>query len=163
MVHDKKELPNDLVYRYNPRAGEKNAENPPISTHLFETMYYTCDTVCRWPSILHDCSNDLPINSHLTHGTGLVDRIPKRASCFEHDDTPEVWGLQAVLVPSVLRVVVYHILWVLGPLVFWCWWLGQSPGDWQNASVPITVIVGGMSAFWGSIAVLGSREEKVSG
>lgn len=162
-MHNRKELPKDLVYKYNPRAGEEEAKNPPFSEHLFDTMYNACGSSCKWPSMLHDCSDDLPINFHLTHGTDLINQIPKRDSCFERDDTPEVWGLQAVLVPSVLRVVVYHVLWVLGPLVFWCWWLGQSPGDWQNASVPITVIVGGISAFWGSIAALGLGGENVSG
>lgn len=51
---------------------------------------------------------------------------------------------------STVRVVLYHVFMLVGPLVFWGLWLGYwgKEGDLQNASVPFLCMVPVFSMFW---------------
>jgi hypothetical protein len=116
MAHEYRDLPDQQDYKYTPRAGDPDAKNPPLSKHLFEAMYYTCPTPCtKW--VPHNCSS--PPNT----GT-IVTRFPKRAKEFHRDQTSPIWGLEAVFSVSAARIVIYHLIIVAGPFVFFGLWLG---------------------------------------
>lgn len=49
------------------------------------------------------------------------------------------WGLLAVEDISFMRVMVYHLLALLGPVVFWGIWQSRNPDDIQDSSAPLVV------------------------
>ncbi|KAH7303469.1 hypothetical protein B0I35DRAFT_179231 [Stachybotrys elegans] len=152
MFHDYKDLPTDGSYIYEPRAGTAAAKNPPLTKHAFQAMYSACKLPCDRISLFHDCITP-------ASGNKMIARIPKRTKCFEHDQTQDIWGFEAVFAVSLAYVIAYHLALVAGPFVFWGWWLGQNPRDWQTASVPVTVALGGLSLFWSSSGILTERKE----
>src|SRR5579871_716724 len=140
MVREHKDLLTDKVYDYSPRSGDPSAKNPPISPHLFHALFYTCFSPCNWP-IAHDCLAP-------PSGDEILHRIPKRNRCFKNDQTSPIWGLETVFAVSFAYVFVYHCVMVAGPFAFFGWWLIAHPYDLQNASIPVTVVLGALSLFW---------------
>lgn len=59
-----------------------------------------------------------------------------------------LWGLQAQLRISAAMVAAWQLFITIGGWVFVWWWLKDHPGDLQNASVPITLIIGAMMLLW---------------
>ncbi|EHK15609.1 uncharacterized protein TRIVIDRAFT_228635 [Trichoderma virens Gv29-8] len=152
IVREHRDLPSDKDYHYDPRAGERDARNPPISPHHFQTLFYACCSPCTWP-FPHDC---IPV---LTNTYNLA-RIPKRTREFESDPNSPIWGFETVFAVSFGYVLAYHCLMVAGPFIFWGLWLKFHPDDLQNASVPITVVIGALSLFWSGAGILTSRERE---
>lgn len=149
MVHEYRDLPTQQDYQYSPHAGTTNVKNPPISPHLFQALFYTCQFPCNWP-IPHDCLQP-------PTGAKNIERIPKRVKCFERDQTSPIWGLEAVFAVSPARVLIYHCIMVAGPFAFFGWWLKAHPDDLQNASIPVTIVLGVLSLFWSGSGILTSR------
>lgn len=145
MVREHRDLPTNQDYQYSPRAGAPGARNPPISPHLFEALFYACCFPCTWP-IPHDCVPP-PI------GVANLERIPKRTRCFERDQTSPIWGLEAVFAVSLAYVFIYHCVVVAGPFAFFGW-LRAHPYDIQNASIPVTIVLGTLSLFWSGAGIL---------
>jgi hypothetical protein len=89
-------------------------------------------------------------------GREALDCIPKRRAAWELKlSTKEyAWGLQAQFSISLARTVIYHFLIFAGGFVFWAWWQVHHPGDLQNATVPLGVLVVLISLFWSSSGVL---------
>jgi hypothetical protein len=81
-------------------------------------------------------------------------RIPKRkkrvAEKVEEEKENVFWGLQAIEGVSLVRICLYHALFVAGPFVFWGLWLTVMGhlGDLQNASIPFLTALGLLSIFW---------------
>lgn len=69
-----------------------------------------------------------------------------------------IWGFEAVYSVSWRHVAFYHFMMVFGPLVFWLCWLKTHPGDWQDAAVPITVVLGALSLFWSAAGILTAKK-----
>lgn len=149
VVRDHKDLPLLQEYLYKPRAPAADARNPPISPHLFQALFYTCPSPCTW-RIPHECIQAPPGSMHL-------ERIPKRSKSFERDMDSPIWGFEAVFAVSHIYVLAYHCIMVTGPLIFWVWWLNIHPGDLQNASIPMTIILACLSLFWSSAGILTNR------
>jgi hypothetical protein len=42
----------------------------------------------------------------------------------------------------------YHLIFIIGSVVFWEVWISKHPGDWQNASVPILRVISLTAVFW---------------
>lgn len=147
MVREHKDLPSGDDYHYAPRAGVRN---PPISPHLFQTLFYACHSPCTWP-FPHDCipSPEKKVN---------LARIPKRNKTFEGDESSPIWGFETVFAVSFSYVLAYHCVMVAGPFIFWGLWLKYHPDDLQNASVPVTIVIGALSLFWSGAGILTSRE-----
>ncbi|RYN18368.1 hypothetical protein AA0113_g9767 [Alternaria arborescens] len=145
------ELPTDfLEYIYNPKAPPKgNAENPLISRHK-ASMFMNCNDPCRW-RFFHNCVPHL-INRR------VIDRVPRKKSKFAiRDDNSmehQAWGITVRHEISVAYVVCYHVLILALPFAFWGWWQYNHPDDLQNAAVPITVVAGLLSLFWGANGIL---------
>ncbi|KAL6834007.1 hypothetical protein J3E69DRAFT_325707 [Trichoderma sp. SZMC 28015] len=152
MVREYRELPSDKDYHYDPRAGERDVRNPPISPHHFQTLFYACPSPCTWP-FPHDC---IPLIAN----TANLARIPKRTREFEKDQSSPIWGFETVFAVSFSYVLAYHVVMVAGPLIFWGLWMKFHPDDLQNASVPITVVIGALSLFWSGAGILTSRERE---
>ena len=55
---------------------------------------------------------------------------------------------------SAAYVAFYHLLILALPFGFWGWWQATHPGDLQNASVPVTVVLTMLSLFWGTNGIL---------
>jgi hypothetical protein len=152
MVPEYKDLPTKQDYHYVPRAGDPDARNPPLSPHLFDALFDSCPVPCSRIFFPHDC---------ISPPTGAVNlnRIPKRTKAFENDHTSPIWGLRTVFAVSFAWVAAYHFIMVVAPFVFFGMWLRAHPGDYQNAAVPITVILGALSLFWSGAGILtGGRE-----
>jgi amino acid transporter len=60
----------------------------------------------------------------------------------------EAWGIKAQLVVSAAHLFVYNLLILVAPVVFYGWWLSKHPDALQDASVPLTIIVGLLTLFW---------------
>ncbi|ODA79810.1 hypothetical protein RJ55_05406 [Drechmeria coniospora] len=140
MVPEYKDLPRHTEYEYSPRAGSADARNPPLRSHLFDALFYTCQSPCNWKHF-HDC---IPPPKRSIY----LERIPKRTTSFEADDTSSIWGFEAVFSPSFARTVLYHIIIILAPFVFSLVWLRFHPEDLQNAYTPASIVVAGVSLFW---------------
>jgi hypothetical protein len=92
-------------------------------------------------------------------GDKNLKRIPRRKICFEMDSTSPIWGLEAVFAVSFAYVFVYHCVMLAGPFAFFTWWLKAHPDDFQNASIPATVVLGALSLFWSGAGILTSIAE----
>jgi hypothetical protein len=95
---------------------------------------------------LHRCSHFCPST------IDRVDRIPKRTIPleFEAQGQEEAWGLHAIEYVNLVHVVVYHIVMLAGPLIFWGLWLWYwgHKADLQNATVPLVCMIPVLSFFW---------------
>jgi hypothetical protein len=93
--------------------------------------------------------------------TGVVhlDRIPKRSRCFERETSSPIWGLEAVFAASFAYVLIYHFVIVAGPFAFFAWWLKFHPDDLQNASIPLSIVLGALSLFWSGAGILTSKSK----
>ncbi|KAL6722351.1 hypothetical protein ACLMJK_001458 [Lecanora helva] len=139
-----------------PSAADEDYEycadrDPPILESLFQSNFYGCNKACMKARldvlrIFHEC-----------HGRNyygkcrILQLLPKRCSKWEidnDDEKDEAWGLYAVFGVSFYKVVLYHLLILIGPLVFWGFWLSKWPRDWQNASVPFFAVVVLLSLLW---------------
>jgi hypothetical protein len=151
MVREYKDLPTDQEYRYSPRAGSADARNPPFSPHLFDVLFYTCQLPCTWP-LPHQCISPPTSVVH-------IQRIPKRARCFQKDQTSPIWGLEAKYAVSFAYVLTYHCVIVAGPFAVFALWLKYHPGDLQDASIPLTAVLGTLSLFWSGAGILTSGRQ----
>lgn len=120
-----------------------------------------CGDSCRWAlsknyvpilgSILHDCLPRLNTKR-------AINRIPKKTSPFDTSSTDDknayAWGLEARHDISAAYVAFYHLLILTFPFGFWIWWQATHPGDLQNASIPVTVVLTMLSLFWGTNGIL---------
>lgn len=84
--------------------------------------------------------------------------IPKRIRKFEKDEKSPIWGVQTTFAVSFSRIVAYHCVMVIGPFIFWAWWLSQHPGDLQSASVPLVIFLGALSLFWSVAGILTNKK-----
>jgi hypothetical protein len=159
VLKEHKELPTTDDYDYFPRYPE--AQNPPVSQHEFSVHFNACGDSCSWAlsknyvpilgSILHDC---LPRQNTKR----AIKRIPKKKSPFDTSSTDDekayAWGLEARHEISAAYVASYHLLILTFPFGFWGWWQATHPGDLQNASIPVTVVLTMLSLFWGTNGIL---------
>ncbi|KAH7075153.1 hypothetical protein FB567DRAFT_632698 [Paraphoma chrysanthemicola] len=148
IVGDDVDLPTDLIeYEYAP--GPPNARNPLISQH-HASIFLNCDSPCRW-RLFHECVPDL-----ISRKT--IDRVPIKRTRFDvgniNSPESEAWGLKAKHEVSAAHVALYHLLILALPFAFWGWWQATHPADLQNASVPVTVVLGMLSLFWGTNGIL---------
>jgi hypothetical protein len=141
-----------------------SARNPPLSTEEFAALFYSCEPKCH-RLLPHHCFTSL-------HGTRHLDRIPKRKTPFITDTTSDVvpdptdeithdiWGLGAVHSVSFAYVCAYHIAIIAGPFAFFVWWITSFPTDLQNASVPVTIVLGLLSLFHSGSGIWTSRKDR---
>jgi hypothetical protein len=133
-------------YEFTPKPADPM---PPVSRHEFKRRFYGCYKGGKkhrhfFANCRRQCRNK----------ADALERIPKRdREVIEEGDGREIyWGLLADEEIQALRVVVYNIVLLAGPIVFWILWLRMGhPGDLQNASVPIMIALGSLamlSSFW---------------
>lgn len=98
-------------------------------------------------------------------GNLALKRIPKRKRALELklDTREEAWGIQAHHKPHALIVFLYHVLMFAGTFAFWIYWQRTHPGDFQNATVPLTVVAVLISLFWSSTGVLKAFDGETEG
>lgn len=89
------------------------------------------------------------------------EKIPKRDSMLEEQDVSReiFWGLYVVEKRSWLMSTFYSFVFLLPSVYFFFAWLFQwrHHNDLQNASVPITLSIGFLGTFWGSIFLTSPR------
>jgi hypothetical protein len=135
------------LYTYKPTAKQPQWKDTPILPDEFYDQYYGCSNcMILEMAYSHRCSHFCPST------IGRVDRIPKRTIPleFEAQGQEEAWGLHAIEYVSLVHVVVYHIVMLAGPLIFWGLWLWYwgHKADLQNALVPLTCMIPILSFFW---------------
>lgn len=145
MVCEYKNLPTSQEYQHTPRTNN-GARDLPISSHLFEALFYACQTPCTYP--LPHCCMPPP------NGSTTIEHILKRRRSLQTDQTSPVRGLEAVYAVSFAYVFVYRCIMVAGPFAFWAWWPSTRSGDWQNATAPATVVLRALSCFWAGAGIL---------
>ena len=83
-----------------------------------------------------------------------LNRIPKICERLQLEvpGQEDAWGLHAIEYISAIRVVIYHILILTAPLVFWGLWLWYwgHDSDLQNA-IPFFTVISLLSMFWALI------------
>jgi hypothetical protein len=118
------------------------------------------DSIPALGGLLHDCLPRLNTKR-------AIKRIPKKKSPFDtssmNDEEAYAWGLEARHEISAAYVAFYHLLILALPFSFWAWWQATHPGDLQNASVPVTVVLTMLSLFWGTNGILtqGGKLDKI--
>lgn len=133
-------------YEYRPKPA---AEDPPISQHEFKLALTACHGTKCWLSPLHECYK-------ITEREIALEKIPKRKSEFEVlIDTNELaWGLEVRYCISLIYIVLYHLIILSGPFIFWVVWQRYHPNDIQGAAVPAAIVIALLSLFWSSAGVL---------
>ena len=142
-----KEMPSLLNRDYEYNA----SRNPPILSTVFNANFYGCKKACIKSQLdlfclLHQCKGRNHCGKYR-----ILERLPKRRRKWDVDrdeEGEEAWGLNAVFAVSFYKVTLYHMLILVGPIVFWGLWLKKWPSDWQNASVPFFAVVVLLSLFW---------------
>lgn len=125
--------------------------DPPILRDVFTAHFYGCNKACIKAqldilSIVHGCSG----RNHCGKYRYLA-RLPRKRTKWDvgsDEETEEAWGINALYRISFIKVVFYHLLILVGPIIFWGLWLRRWPRDWQNASVPFFAVVVLLSLFW---------------
>lgn len=125
---------------------------PPILAHEFKTRFYGCHpsrTSHKHLFGLAPCSKKC---KRFLAPSGALDRIPKRNKWLNVVERRReiFWGLLAVHRPSSFRVILYHIVILIGPFIFSFLWLflWGHPGDLQNAVIPFSMVAVLLSMFW---------------
>lgn len=119
-------------YSYNPKPYYE-PYRPPLTKHEWEDRFY-----------------DL-LPSEYTVAPDAVLKLPQRNKRFNlssHLSRETVWGLHAQVRISAAMVVAWQLAITLGGWFFVGWWLKDHPGDPQNASVPITLIIAALMLLW---------------
>ncbi|MCJ1347669.1 hypothetical protein MMC31_005897 [Peltigera leucophlebia] len=153
------DLPTGLEYEYYPRPPQ--ADIPPITPHEFKLAFSSCDRNCLF-AMFHDCIE-------LDDEEDFVVRIPKKKGKFEMEKSNRkgegrfAWGIEAQYAISFLHVIMYHLLMMVGPTVFWVWWQKKHPNDLQNASIPLAIAAILISLFWSATGILRGLREPRSG
>ena len=117
---------------------------PPISKHEFRVSLSACPPKCqiKW---LHGCL-------HPSTKSTALRRIPKKCDEWpieaDAQNCEYAWGLEARVTYSALRMLLYNVIILLGPFVFWAYWQDKHPTDMQNAVVPATIVIGLIPLFW---------------
>jgi hypothetical protein len=136
--------PDASSYIFQPRPPSRM---PPIHPIEFNLRYYGCFKCGRWHK-----GNSSTCPAICRRKLKALDRMPKRNRPLAQDgnERHEFWGLLAVDIPSFWKIVVYHLLFLVFPFMFWILWLTvmKHPADLQNASVPVVSAVGFLSVFW---------------
>ena len=139
-------LPNCSYYEYDPRP--PRAENPPITIHEFRSSFSVCGGFCilSWLPLFHRCL--APSDDNFA-----TRRIPKRICRWElkAKGRSEAWGLAVHLAISAARMVIYHILMIMGTFIFWIVWQAQYPEDQPTALAPAACMLALLSMFWSAI------------
>jgi hypothetical protein len=133
-------------YEFTPKPADPM---PPVSRHEFKRKFYSCyKGGKKHHHFLRGCRRQC------RRKADALERIPKRdREIIEDGDGREIfWGLLADEEIQALRVVIYNVILLAGPIAFWILWLKMGhPGDLQNASVPVTIALSSfamLSSFW---------------
>jgi hypothetical protein len=129
------ELPVVNEYEYVPR--------PP------DVPYYPPIPPEEWYDRFYDLINTQGLKEALA-------RIPRRHKRFQlatHvSGREDMWGLHVEFSPSLVIVVLWQIAISAAGWVFLTWWLTKHNGDWQNAGVPVTLILTSLVVFWSPLS-----------
>lgn len=146
----------DMPQPNEPRYHFKSTKiRPPIIPHIFKVRFYECTRGGRshkhwWRACRMRCSNR----------KDYLEKIPKRDHEIEEDDDePETfWGLLAMEEIQFIRIALYTMLILVGPLAFWVFWMksGHS-ADLQDATVPLMVAFSSIALLVSSWRVLGNQ------
>jgi hypothetical protein len=83
----------------------------------------------------------------------MIPRRDKRFQLTTHvSGREDMWGLYVEFMPSLLRIVLWQIAISTAGWAFLAWWLTKHNGDWQNAGVPITLILTALVVFWAPLS-----------
>jgi hypothetical protein len=147
MEHEGHSLPCEIEYNYKRiHDHEGSAMNPGFDEHHFNLRFYACSENCMW-RLLHKCWK-------CPQGRRCLNSLPNRDRGFKDNEEDEVWGVEPVLAASVVRIVMYHCLLLVAPVVTFACWTSEHPDDLQTASVVLAVVLSSMSVFWSAAAVL---------
>ncbi|KAI1622528.1 hypothetical protein EDD37DRAFT_651800 [Exophiala viscosa] len=152
------DLPEDEVeYTYSPRPPEVTVSAPGITKHMWQHALHPCDGRLMGLTLgfcalgwFHDCVEYFNPDS-----SEYIVRIPKKHSewLVETEGIDDAFGILTKEEPSILYVLVYHVLILAGPFAFWGWAMpreSRQDGSWdlQNPSVPVTIALSLLSLFW---------------
>ncbi|KXJ85316.1 hypothetical protein Micbo1qcDRAFT_169521 [Microdochium bolleyi] len=147
MEYEGKSLPCEIEYNYKRiRDHEGSAMNPGFDEHQFIRRFYACGENCAW-RLLHKCRR-------CPQGRRCLNSLPNRGKGFKDNEVDEVWGVEPVFAVSVFRVVMYHCVLLVAPVVTFAHWTSEHPDDLQTASVVLAVVLSSLSVFWSAAAVL---------
>lgn len=138
--------PSNSNYEFRPRDLKSKR---PIPKHEFYDRFYACSTtksLSHWMPFFHRCTWFNPQEKE------RLNLLPKRlfSLIFESDAPDEFWGLFAREEPNFSYILFYHLLFLVPAIWFFFMWLfgWRHSGDLQDASVPLTIALGGLSLFW---------------
>ncbi|KAI1613913.1 hypothetical protein EDD36DRAFT_473920 [Exophiala viscosa] len=153
-----RDLPEDkLEYTYSPCPPQITVSAPGITRHMWQHALRPCDRRMMGLALgfcasgwFHDCVESLNPGS-----TEYIVRLPKKHSewLIDTEGIDDAFGILTKEEPSILYVLVYHIVILAGPFAFWAWTMpreGRQDGSWnlQDPSVPVTVVLALLSLFW---------------
>ncbi|KAF2801046.1 hypothetical protein K505DRAFT_412520 [Melanomma pulvis-pyrius CBS 109.77] len=139
----------DYIYNPKPMAAM------PISEHEFKKRFHACapPILCLRHPFRQSRMCKCTASRAKSHNDELLVLLPKKISQLdEHSDQRETfWGLHAKQEPVFWRLLFYNLLCVAPSVVFFFLWIfwWDHPGDFQNASVPLSIMVPMLLFLWG--------------
>jgi hypothetical protein len=138
-------------YAYQPKPIN---EMPPISEHEFYKRFYFANPL----NIFHQHPFHRKSNSKFNkakrkdHCCEILELLPKKLSQLDESSEQRefFWGIYAREVVCLRWVLFYNVLCILPFVWFLFMWIfpwGHA-SDLQDASVPITIMIGMLSIFW---------------
>jgi hypothetical protein len=129
------ELPEATEYIYTPKPPDK-PYIPPIPPEEWNDRYYS-----------------------LIDTRGIMEalpKIPRRDKRFQlttHvSGREDMWGLHVEFSPSLVIIAMWQVAISSAGWVFLTWWLTRHNGDWQNAGMPVTLILTALVVFWAPLS-----------
>lgn len=130
-------------YQYNPNPMDFI---PPIGPHQFYDRFHRC---YKPRAVLHFYHRCIDFNRSTRD---LLQLFPKcDLDLVEDSDKYEpFWGIVAREKPCFIRLLIYNCICASPCLVFFFMWLFSwgHHGDLQNAAVPLSLMLVGLSIFW---------------
>jgi hypothetical protein len=120
--------------------------NPPISPHEFHCRFYSCYRPNRWSlHLFHVCKKAIGVSRD------ALNMIPKKKERLEEhgDKRQRFWGIYAREIVCFRWIVAYNLA-CMTPMVifFFLWTFRVGDGQLQNAAVPLSILLAGLSLFW---------------
>jgi hypothetical protein len=123
---------NEIAYTYYPKPYHR-PYLPPLTRHEWQDRFHN----------LLPRANGINVDA--------LSKLPRRSQRFNlqtYISRETIWGLHAQVHISAAVVAAWQLVITTGGWVFIGWWLKDHPDDLQNASVPITLIIGAVMLLW---------------
>lgn len=127
---------------------------PPISEHEFYKRFYSSSPPrpLHWHVLHSKTTRKCTQFKRRGHCREIIELLPKKLSLLDEggDQREFFWGMFAREVVCLRWVFFYNVICMLPLVWFFFMWIFRwgHASDLQDASVPVTMVLGMLSVFW---------------